>query len=684
MLPIFASFASSSIMGIDLGNAYMKASVATATSPLHMAANVHGKRYMPFTFAFWNRTRSSNYSSLKTWKIDQLESFDYKFGFFAQDQCLKFPKTCVFGIPNMTETYSQLKGYEILALELDYFVKSVKKAENIQDRLQVVISLPPGMDPRDKTFIRIACHLAGIELIGFIDSTTAPAYTYSLERNHIYANTSMNIGFVDVGKLGSRVTIYNFDGRKGQNVVTQLAVVFNNTMGGQNIDEKLAEIIAKRYNIDFENLKIKVNLLSDIAAAKESLAMHPAVDLLWDSDDEEEPRNLTITRWDLEDAGVALNETVVSLIQNALKMANLQKVDRVELAGGQTRSIFLRDPIFHAFGVEEVSRTLNQDHFNALAAGYAVADLSPQFTVQKIVNRTLMITTPSYATAGKHAYPIFNRGDEEGGSPSLRTPVEPTSTFSIITSRGEFARFKIDSGRKCDVDISFLHNYFLMPVPYTAITNDKAQKELPIELIRLPWEPTNESIANSQHLFDTLVNITDERRLVHKLANELEEFLIKLKKVISSSSEHAGTKYEALVKTHAKWYEDLVTEARPDEYKSRLDELHAELDVIAEEIIEKDLRPKAVKKIKKSLENVKGMLANAKYSPLINRTELAIAEEACTETEKKVANFEKDHSKKSKAILEAREDLKNAALPIRKFLRNEAKKAVNATKLGLM
>ncbi|EAY05726.1 dnaK protein [Trichomonas vaginalis G3] len=663
-------------MGIDLGNAYIKASVATATSPLHMASNVHGKRYMPFVFAFWNRTKSSNYSSLQTWKMEDLDSYNYQFGFFAKEQCLKFPRTCIFGLPNMSDTYFQLKGYEVLALELDYFVKSVKKAENIQDRLQVVISIPPGMDPRDRTFIRLACRLAGIELIGFIDSTTAPAYTYSLERQHIYSNESLNVGFVDIGKSGSRVEIFNFDGRDGQNTVKQLAVVFNNTMGGHNVDQKLAEIVSKKYNIDISNLKIRTNLENDVSAAKESLAMHPSVELLWDSDDEDEPRNLTITRSDLEESGQELNKTVVSLIENALKMANLQKVDRCELAGGQTRSIFLRDPIINAFGVEEVSRTLSQDHFNALAAGYESAELSPQFTVQKQVNKSLMITIPSWALFGKNLYPIFNRGDEEGGSPSVETVLSDQHTYSIVTSRGEFAKFNVKGHKKDRVEISFIHNYFLMPIPYTAVSKNN---ELSIDFVRLPWEPTNESINHSQVLFDNFIYIADQRRHVHKLANDLEEFLLQLKHVLPSSGEHTN-----ILNSHIEWYSNLVTEAKAEDYKTRLDELHERFDSICESILEKETKPKSLKKIKKTVCVVKELLSSARTSPLVNRTALSIAEESLELAERDLVRFENDEKVKSQDIIRTRQQLKDAALPIKKFMWNESKKAVNSTKLGLM
>ena len=686
MFPFFAALSASTIMGIDLGGAYIKASVATATQTLHMALNIHGKRYMPFQFSFWNRTRASNHTSLNSWNEENLNSYDFDFGFFAKDQCLRFPKTCVSGLPNLTENYFGFKGYEILALELDSFVKSVRKAENIQDNIQLVVTAPPGMDPRDKSFIRIACAIAKLDLLQIIDQTTAPAYTYSLERRHIYENISTNVAFVDVGATGTRVSIFNFNStEKNQNEINQLSVTFNNTIGGNTIDEELAKILAEKYNVDMSNLKTRVNFINDVSAGKEALAMHPSVDLKWESDDDIEERIIKITREDLEKASKVFNETVVELAKNSLIMANLTKVDRVELNGGGSRAIFLRDPLKEIFNVDDISRALNQDNANALGAGYAAAEMSPQFTVFK-TNKTLMITTPSYATAGTHAYPIFQRGDDEAGSPSIQTKCSEKSRFSIISQNGEFTRFAIENVKEHEnVEIQYIHNYMLMPVPYSCVRLSDG-KELPIKMIDLPWEPTKESINKSSLLIEKIIDLQDKRRLLHKAANELEEFLLQLKHVCeerANDNTPINVLMRKLVKENLEWYEGLTYEPKEEEYRNRLNYLHKELDQSVDELLEVERKPKAIKKLRKTISGVKELLAAAGLSPTINQTELAIARESSEEAEKKLKEFE-DNGTHSKEIVKERLSLKEAVLPVRKFMRKQEKKPADDSKLSLM
>ena len=687
MLSFLITLSLSSIMGIDLGDGYIKASVATATQTLHMGVNLQGKRYMPFYFSFWNRTRASNWSSLYTWKNETLNGYEYDFGFLAKDQCHRFPKTCVKGLPKLNETYFGLKGYEILALELDSFVKSIRKTENIQDTIQVVLTVPPGMDPRDKALIRLSCVMAGLEVLQLIDKTTAPSYTYSLERKNIYKNKSINVAFVDIGASTSSVSIFNFDNSTdGTNAVTQLAVAYNNTIGGNDIDYKLAHIVADANNITLDDHTTLMNMINDVSAAKEALALHPSVDIQLDFDvGFDDFPILTITRQQLEEAAELYNQTIVELAMKAYEMANFTKIDRIELVGGGSRCIFLRDPLKHIFDVDDVSRTLNQDFANAMGAGYAAAYKSPMFRAPE-VNRSLMITTPAYATAGTHAFPVFQIGDDEAGSPSIITNCGPNSTFSIITPKGEFARFYIENVTSHDkVEIQYVQSYLLFPLPYKCI-QQKDNKELNIKLMNFEWAPTEDEIKRSQDVIDTLIDLQNKRRALHKIANELEEFLIQIRHIIESKeydNTPSSSKLHSVFHEHNTWFENLNGEASEEEYKSRLDTLHKELDEIVDALIEGDKQPKAIKKLRKSLDGVKELLAAASVSPTVNQTELAIAKECYDQTEELLTEYESSH-RHSKYVLEARSKLKEMVLPIRKFMKKQQQKVADESKLALM
>ena len=129
---------------------------------------------------------------------------------------------------------------------------------------------------------------------------------------------------------------------------------------------------------------------------------------------------------------------------------------------------------------------------------------------------------------------------------------------------------------------------------------------------------------------------------------------------------------------HNKWFESLSEEATEDEYKSRIDELHTELDQIVDELIEGDKQPKSIKKLRKTLNGVKELLASASILPNVNQTELSIAKETYNETEKLLEEYE-NTKRHSKYVYEARNNLKEKVLPIRKFMRKQQKKADEPT-----
>ena len=152
----------STVLGIDLGSSNIKVSLASSKSPLHLALHSTGNRIIPNVFSFWNNSRASNYTSTQNWKEEDMKSFHWAHGDFAYEQCLRFPKTCIFGNVFNNDIYFNLTGYEITALSLYNMIKSIKNTEEIEDNIKAVISIPPGMKAREKSFLYMATQLAGI------------------------------------------------------------------------------------------------------------------------------------------------------------------------------------------------------------------------------------------------------------------------------------------------------------------------------------------------------------------------------------------------------------------------------------------------------------------------------------------------------------------------------------------
>ena len=152
-------------------------------------------------------------------------------------------------------------------------------------------------------------------------------------------------------------------------------------------------------NINLDDPRVLLDMINNVSAAKEALALHPSVDiqLYFDVGLDDFPV-FTIQREQLEATVMEFNRTIVGLEKGSLEMANLTAIAQVELVGGGSRAAFLRELLETVFGIGEVLRAFHQDFVYALAVGDSSAERSPQFTVPS-VNRSLMIRTPAVATS---------------------------------------------------------------------------------------------------------------------------------------------------------------------------------------------------------------------------------------------------------------------------------------------
>ena len=599
-----------SVLGIDIGEKDTKVSLLTPKGVLHYALTFHGKKPSPTVFSFWNQTRASNYTSTQNWDNKSIGEFNWAFGAVALEQCFRFPRTCVFRKIFNQDKYFNIRGYEITALTLYSIIKSVKQEEAIEDGIQVALSIPPGMKAIEKSLLYIASLMAGANTIQFVDTTTAPAYFYALERSSRFLNDSKNIAFVDIGATGIRVSIFNFDGRTRPFTYSQLSVSYDNTIGSNNVDTLLAEKVAKIHMINISDLKTKINFLDDISKVKEMLSIHPSVDLKFEDDFCDDMKVITVTRDELESVSAGLHQSIKKTCEEALAMANLTTVDIVELVGGGSRSKFIPSILTSAFGVDSVSRTMDAEAAIALGTGYSAADLSPQFIVSP-VNRSQMITSPSFVFFNQKFYRIFKEGSFEDHCQTIQLSIRPNQSVSLFTGNPaqEYIRFKIGNiTSETKVELSFIHNYFLMPVPDTARCIESG-KNLTIETLSVGWELSPEQIKISKERVQQLIQVTENREQSQRTANEYEAYILKIKAIMSDlsflrtfASESDIDKWTAIISDEFIWFDSIRKEIPAKKYEDRLKYLHSEFEELIEKTNNSLEKPKLINKFQKLIE----------------------------------------------------------------------------------
>lgn len=679
MFFVFFTLCSSSILGIDLGRNYLKASILSKDKPLHFAINSNSKRLTPNYFAFWNRTRASNYTSVNKWDQKSVNEFEWAFGDVAREQCLRYPKLCIRGLPILdNKIYYNLRGYEIAALSLETFIQSILKAEKINDTVQIVVALPPMMTPHEKSFLYAALSILKYEVVQFIDSTTAPAYVYGLERYK--GENDKVVAFVDVGAKGTRVSIFNFDNSTGTTNITQLAVQCNESIGGMNIDYQLAENVAFKNHVNMKNIKTRFNFLDDISMVKEMLTNHPSVDLKFEEDDDDvDEKIITITRKELNEVGTEMSNVIEDLVNKALIQANLNKSNTkitVEMIGGCSHIQFIEDKVKEAFNVSKLSHTLNSNSVIAIGAGYIGAERSQQFIV-RAVNKSFMLTQPVILQTDNKFYKIFNQGDGEDSSPTIQLSIESNQQFVIAdgSTLTPYMRFSISNltESRTNVEISFIHNYFLMPVPLGAYVPNK-NINYDIVYNNIGWEvPTDELIKSGERV-SNLIDLQKQRRDKEVLASKYEEELFNLQnflRVAKNITEEEIKTIENVIKEGLDWFENISIaddiKFSKDTYQEKIDEILNKTSSIVQRGMEHSRKRLMLQKIKKSINKSKKLLEESLTIGKVNST---LQDEVLNEvekTEKWVSEIEeKIDSILSKEIESKREILKKKAIELKK------------------
>lgn len=667
MIFVLISLASSTVIGIDFGYNTVKVSLASRTSPLHLASNLNFKRQSENKFSFWNRTRSSNYTSVHTWNESTMNDFEWAFGNEAHERCLRFPKLCLRGNIFNNDTYFKLRGYEIMAMSLKQLINSISKAERINDTIQAVVSLPPQTRAHEKSFAMIALSMAGINVTQFVDTTNAPAILYALEKTSQFRNTSKTIAFVDVGAKGTRVSIFNFSATDEPIQIKQLSSVIDETIGGKDIDEDLAQLIAPLYDINMNDLKDRVNFVDDISKVKEMLSIHRSVDLKFEGEEDLEPKLIQVTREQLNSVGGRLNATLKALIHKAVLNANTT-IDKVEILGGSSRIKFVQETIQEAFNVSKLGKSMDAEGASALGSGYIAANNSPEFVVRKH-NASFLLVSPAVLHTNNKIYKIFNRGDSDDSSPVVQLTALPDQIYTISTDdyMKPYQRFTLPKIKKpTNIEISFVHNFFMMPIPYNVV-NSKDGNEIDMRFENIGWELSQEEINHSMNKVNTFIDLQQKRRNKEITINEYETLLLKLRKFLTYAegiTKEEKNLVEKIVTEHLDWFESLIGDKiSHEEFKQRISEVHNATDEIFERGSEKYQYPITLKKIQKTLQKISDFIEKFQEKDVPEYIE-------CVKALNKTRSFINNRSIKKVVDLEnARNELKKAMIDLKNYNR---------------
>jgi len=239
-----------------------------------------------------------------------------------------------------------MAGKEYTPQEISAFIlREIKQAAQAvcgAEVNQAVITVPAYFNEVQRQATLEAGEIAGLEVVRIINEPTAAALAYGMGAGE---EEYLRVMVYDLGGGTFDVSLIEMN----DGIVDVLATAGDNQLGGDDFDERLAELLAERFqekhNIVLqENHQAWTRLLNAAEEAKIALSSQPEVNvnlefIAEDSDGNALHIREEIPRYEFINAIQDLLDRTIEAIDTALEDANLETgdIDRVLLVGGSTR-----------------------------------------------------------------------------------------------------------------------------------------------------------------------------------------------------------------------------------------------------------------------------------------------------------------------------------------------------------
>lgn len=324
---------------------------------------------------------------------------------------------------------------------------------------EAIITCPAYWNSDQRTCVKNAGAIAGLNVLRVINEPTAAAMSYGLDKNDGKTRT---IAVADAGAGTLDFTILELcDG-----VFEVKATSGDQALGGKDYDAKIVDWLISEFKtdtgIDLSNDSMAKQRLKDEAEkAKIALSTTTTVEinLPFISADATGPKHLvkTLTRAKFESLVADLNDRYVAPAKQCIADANCEHIDDVILVGGTTRIPSVQEKIKEIFGIEP-SKSVNPDE--SVAEGCSIQCGVLKGEVKDILLLDVTPLTLSICTNGSVATCMIPR--------NTTIPTKHTETFSNASPMQSAATIQICQGeRKMFADNKLLgqFNVELTPMP---------------------------------------------------------------------------------------------------------------------------------------------------------------------------------------------------------------------------
>ncbi|KAJ7160962.1 Hsp70 protein-domain-containing protein [Mycena filopes] len=394
-----------SVLAIDYGTDWIKASVMSPGIPFDVLLNKDSKRKIQASvgwkktdrlfgtdgFNLASRFPSDSFSSIK---YLQAAPFDSDIvSYYTSISTAELVKTSRNTVAFRQSDGNEWSVEELVGMQFSY-VKQLAESLAGEKVSDVVVTVPPFFSQYQRDAVVDAIEVAGLRTLALINDGTAVAVNYAMTRT--FPTTEYHVIY-DAGASAIRATVVAFSANNATGVHTsgtQIAVAgvgYDLAAGGTELDRRLREILIEAFNAknkrdiredkrgmaklwkEAGRIKAILSANMDATATVESLA--------WDIDFKSK-----ISRASFEAACDDLKDHFARPIEDALRNAGLtlDNITSVILTGGSTRTPMIQSAVRAAVGDEKIALNVNADEAAVLGAAFHGAGLSRQFKTKNI------------------------------------------------------------------------------------------------------------------------------------------------------------------------------------------------------------------------------------------------------------------------------------------------------------
>ncbi|OLY80723.1 Heat shock protein hsp88 [Smittium mucronatum] len=554
----------------------------------------------------------------------------------------------------------------------------------------VVISVPGWYTDRQRRSVMQACQIADLNCLRLINDSTSAALSYGITKHDLPEDKPRNVVFVDMGHGSFSVAVVAF--KKGE--LSVKATAYAQNCGGRDLDQVLIDhflvTLGEKYKIDIaSNPKAMIRLRTGCEKLKKMLSANPIANLNIENLMNDVDVEATIKREEFEELAAPILNRVIEPVKQALAASGLSndEIFAIETVGGSIRVPAVKRALVEIFG-RELSFTLNQDEAVGKGCAFQCAMLSPVFKVRDFSIRdsvnypidlvwdpvegdddtSLPIYSQYHTVPSTKVFTFYRREDfvvdavysspegiPSGASPNILSfkikGVKPSPT-------GDVSIVKVKARLDLSGILNIISAYYVeekeveevvppkegeevdpeAEVKYTKVRKLVKAGDLVVEQSTqtLPESVIKKMIAdeNVMHSADELVTKTEHAK------NYLEEYIYDTRSKLGSSlkkfisPEESKTFLDSL-NAAEEWLYDEGDDSDFATYTSKLDSLKAVGDLAVERATEAELRPKASKRLRETVDLWVDLVSSNddKYSHISKADKdkvLALAEKSLT------------------------------------------------------